>query len=164
MSIFGPSKSQIESDRCINDVLEFIKVALKIEPTRANLATITIRIDNAISCEYGQFDDNSMVCICKNQILKGENEAVINKLIGKEIHADELPSNSDIEFHMDESNGRYDYYIIKSSFNTQYKHCENEYVETITDLLNRNNISICFVSKKDLKHKYALIKVIDFDN
>lgn len=160
MQLFGASENQVCQDVCLKNILQFVKTVSQIESRDTQYSTIKITIGQRIMCEYGQFNESSMACIVKNMVLRGNcDEAGGNASIAKDINADELPKGFDIEFHMDDDKGEYDYYVIKWACTPQYANNENKYLDVIESLLRKNEITIKSTTRKSLKHKQASIVV-----
>ena len=140
---FKASKEECANDDCLKNVMSFINTIVSFESRDMDCPMLSVSCDKE-EIRVRFFDsEHSAPCGYQNMLhRKQAEENAINQLIGKAIRADELPQGAKIEFHFDNSNDEYDYYILIYNVKTTYRKCASEYCEIIRDLCNRKGIEI----------------------
>ena len=133
--LFENKREKCKTDDCINKTFNFIKVICSFNAK--DLDCPILRVDfgvDSITCYF--FDsDNSSPCIYMNMIHRNQaDEDAVNQLIGKAICADELPKGTKIEWHFDEGNNEYDYYVLRYNIVTEHNKCGLIYLDYVKNM------------------------------
>ena len=129
-NFFANKKEQCKTDACINKTMDFIKIIHSFDGFDCPMFNVSFG-DNSIGFYF--FDsDNTTPCISMDMLHRKQvDENTANQIIGKAIHADELPQGTKIEIHFDNESDRHDYYILRYFINTEHKKCASIYLDNI---------------------------------
>ncbi len=130
LNFFANKKELCKTDACIKKTMDFIKIIHSYKDFDCPMFDVSFG-DTSISFYF--FDsDNTSPCIYMDMLhRKQADEDAINQLIGKAIHADELPKETKIEIHFDAERSKYDYYVLRYYLKTEHKKCASIYFENI---------------------------------
>ena len=143
LGLFKTSKEECAKDNCINNIMSFIETIVSFKHGDMDCPALSISCENEEI--RARFIDSERSSPCMYQTMlhrKQAEEDAINQLIGKAIHADELPQGTKIEFHFDNTKEEYDCYILTYNVKTAYRKCASEYCEIVRELCNQKGIEI----------------------
>lgn len=143
LGLFRASKEECTKDNCINDMMGFIETIVSFEHGDMDCPMLSVSCENEEIRARFIDTEHSSPCMYQNMLhRKQAEEDAINRLIGKAIHADELPQGVHIDFHFDNSKEEYDYYILIYNVKTTYRKCASEYCQIVRELCNQKGIGI----------------------
>lgn len=147
--LFQNKKEICKTDACIDRAMQFIETIHSFDSLDCPMFSVGFG-DDSISFRF--FDcDNTAPCIYMNMIYRKQaEEDAINPLIGAAIHANDLPEKTSLEWHFNESEDKYDSYVLQYSVPTEHKKCSLIYLDYVKSKCQSKGFK--FVQKESFLH------------
>lgn len=135
----GLFKKDVTNDQAVITALKAVELLINTENPDYPMLQLTFN-DTNITVLYVEGGNGAPVTYQKMRQAGGIDEETCNMMIGRCIHADQLPSNFKIEFKYEGNGGECDSYNIIGIIPTEHRKAQKEYIAEISRLCGQRGI------------------------